>query len=444
MSAQVRRNIGHACVVLCVQLLLTGCSGGSDSSSSVDAATDNHAPTITGSPERQVATGKVYDFRPSADDNDGDELSFKIANLPAWANFNRNTGVLSGVPAADDVGQYSGIVISVSDGKDESSLSAFGLNVEEDEVSSSKSNPGHYITMNRFDNERDLLEAVQQTGVRGIQKRYYWKELEPSFGNYDFSSVLEDLELVQSQGKMLVVFVEDKTFNGENPAPAYLQSNFTAENRHGGYTAIRWAPYVALRFSLLLEALGQSLDSHSALEGVAIQESALSFDDSTLEAFGYSPEAYRDALIDVLTIASQEFSTSQVFWYMNFLPQNQNYLNDIAIAVAPYGIAIGGPDVLPDSAPLVTLTYPLYDNFPAGTTLFNSIQYDSYSHRHEDQSSATMYWTMDELFEFARDDLHVDYLFWTRKVARDPADSYMWFDALPVIQRSPTFNASSL
>jgi len=175
-----------------------------------------------------------------------------------------------------------------------------------------------------------------------------------------------------------------------------------------------------------------------------MQESALSFDDSTLEAFGYSPEAYRDALIDVLTIASQEFSTSQVFWYMNFLPQNQNYLNDIAIAVAPYGIAIGGPDVLPDSAPLVTLTYPLYDNFPAGTTLFNSIQYDSYSHRHEDQSSATMYWTMDELFEFARDDLHVDYLFWTRKVARDPADSYMWFDALPVIQRSPTFNASSL
>jgi hypothetical protein len=56
-------------------------------------------------------------------------MSFSIANKPAWAAFSIATGQLSGTPAATDVGTYSGIVISVSDGLSSAALPAFSITV---------------------------------------------------------------------------------------------------------------------------------------------------------------------------------------------------------------------------------------------------------------------------------------------------------------------------
>ncbi len=39
------------------------------------------------------------------------------------------------------------------------------------------------------------------------------------------------------------------------------------------------------------------------------------------------------------------YAKSRVFWFMNFMPGNQNYLGDIAKAVASHGVLMGGPDV---------------------------------------------------------------------------------------------------
>jgi len=49
--------------------------------------------------------------------------------MPPWATFSIATGQLSGTPAATDVGTYSGIVISVSDGLSSSALPAFSITV---------------------------------------------------------------------------------------------------------------------------------------------------------------------------------------------------------------------------------------------------------------------------------------------------------------------------
>src|SRR6185295_12827691 len=48
---------------------------------------------------------------------------------PPWASFSTSTGRLSGTPAAADVGSYSNIVISVSDGSASASLPAFAISV---------------------------------------------------------------------------------------------------------------------------------------------------------------------------------------------------------------------------------------------------------------------------------------------------------------------------
>jgi len=93
-----------------------------------DAA--NRAPTISGTPSTAVMQGTLYSFTPTASDPDTDTLTFSIANPPAWAAFDTNTGRLQGTPGAGDVGTTSGIVITVSDGELTTALTAFNLAVQ--------------------------------------------------------------------------------------------------------------------------------------------------------------------------------------------------------------------------------------------------------------------------------------------------------------------------
>ena len=83
-------------------------------------------PTISGTPASSVQVGASYSFIPSAT---GSNLAFSIVNKPTWATFNTTTGQLSGTPTAAAVGTTSGIVISVTDGVNTVSLSAFSLTV---------------------------------------------------------------------------------------------------------------------------------------------------------------------------------------------------------------------------------------------------------------------------------------------------------------------------
>ncbi len=89
----------------------------------------NRPPTISGSPPTTAREGQAYAFTPSANDADGDTLSFSITNRPAWASFNAATGALTGTPATGAVGTYADITIRVSDGTATVSLSAFSITV---------------------------------------------------------------------------------------------------------------------------------------------------------------------------------------------------------------------------------------------------------------------------------------------------------------------------
>jgi hypothetical protein len=56
-------------------------------------------------------------------------LTFSISGMPGWASFNTASGQLSGTPAEANVGTYSNIVISVSDGEFSAALPAFAITV---------------------------------------------------------------------------------------------------------------------------------------------------------------------------------------------------------------------------------------------------------------------------------------------------------------------------
>jgi hypothetical protein len=90
----------------------------------------NNPPTISGSPATSVQPTQLYSFQPAASDVDGDTLTYSIVNRPSWATFTPSSGRLTGTPAATDVGNYSNIVISVSDGRASASLPAFAIGVQ--------------------------------------------------------------------------------------------------------------------------------------------------------------------------------------------------------------------------------------------------------------------------------------------------------------------------
>ncbi len=89
----------------------------------------DHAPVIGGTPSTNVVADASYSFTPTASDPDGDTLTFSVANRPSWASFSNTTGQLSGTATTGNVGIFSGIVISVSDGTFTTSLPAFAIAV---------------------------------------------------------------------------------------------------------------------------------------------------------------------------------------------------------------------------------------------------------------------------------------------------------------------------
>ncbi|MBT5269029.1 MAG: hypothetical protein HOL70_06235, partial [Candidatus Marinimicrobia bacterium] len=113
-------------------ITLTVSDGHLDASTTftLTVAPQSDLPTISGSAaSSQVGVGSTYTFTPTANDVDGDQISFGINKIPSWADFNITSGTLSGIPDDDDYGSYDDIVISVNSGNDVAYLPPFSLTV---------------------------------------------------------------------------------------------------------------------------------------------------------------------------------------------------------------------------------------------------------------------------------------------------------------------------
>ncbi|MBN1648775.1 MAG: hypothetical protein JW874_12145 [Spirochaetales bacterium] len=308
-----------------------------------------------------------------------------------------------------------------------------------------KFNPGHYIALSPKQFESlDEVKYLDDPSVKGVNQRYLWRWLEPEKDRYDFSEIRKDLDYLANRGKQLVVFFMDRTFSGKSPLPAYLADyEYKAED---SFVPARWDPYLVERIGLLVREMARQFDSHPAFEGIAFQESALEITDEAYAKFGYTPEKYRDALITILSAAQQALPHSHVFWYANFFHDGQKYLHDIADAVEPMHVFMGGPDILPYNRYYGKASYPMYDKYKNRLVLFCSAQGDSYRHHRNDLRISEEeplppegYLGMEEIFLFARDTLHVDYLFWD--YGWEGADKgYRTFDdAIKVIRTYPDF-----
>jgi hypothetical protein len=76
-----------------------------------------------------VTAGDFYLFTPNIESNNESTPVFSINGLPLWARFDEATGELSGTPRESDVGAFTLITISASDGSVETRLPPFSIEV---------------------------------------------------------------------------------------------------------------------------------------------------------------------------------------------------------------------------------------------------------------------------------------------------------------------------
>ena len=75
----------------------------------------NHAPTFTSDPATSVVIGNSYVYTITAQDIDGDVLTYSAPVLPGWLTYYPATHVISGVPRSSDLGRHD-VTARVSDG----------------------------------------------------------------------------------------------------------------------------------------------------------------------------------------------------------------------------------------------------------------------------------------------------------------------------------------
>ena len=305
----------------------------------------------------------------------------------------------------------------------------------------------HYIFF-EFDRHR-----IQEPGfldhpaIEGAQLKYSWRELEPDSGEYDFSSISADLEFLESHGKRLFVqlqevsfvdtivnvpdyLVQDPAFNGGADRTYHTEDGNLV---HEGWVARRWDPAVRERFGLLLDALGREFDGR--IEGLNFPESIIGFGRPSMIPAGFTAEAYRDAILQIMTRGAAAFSESAVIEYANFMPgeslpdDDKGYLKSVFAHAEAIGVGVGGPDLLPYRWYQQQHSLPLIRDRAAGVVAGVAVQFGNYGFQHRRTGHRI---TVPELHAYARDDLHVDYLFWSTE------EPFYSQDVLPYLRESGT------
>lgn len=308
-----------------------------------------------------------------------------------------------------------------------------------------KSNPGHYVAVGPH---FDLAEInhFDQAALKGVNKRYFWKTLEPAKGEYDFSQIEADLTYCAEHNKQLIVFLVDRSFWIRSALPTYLS---THEWTNNGKTFVpaRWRPEFQERFIALGENIAKRFNNHPNFEGIALQETSLGMPDDVLQEYGYTPKKYKAALLSYLKTFESSFANSNVFWYQNGIQGNNQLIREIADSIAySKNIIMGGPDILPYRRWLRN-TYKIYPDYQDKLRLFCSAQDDSYHHHKNDIRGGQAnevpqegYLSMEEIFLFARDTMHVQYLFWNYYYEGEEKEGWSFDDAIEVVREYPTFN----
>ncbi|OAR02990.1 hypothetical protein LLEC1_06820 [Akanthomyces lecanii] len=200
------------------------------------------------------------------------------------------------------------------------------------------------------------LALLHRPDIAGVQALYNWKSLEPRKDEYDFSRIVDDLNIVQAKGKQFWVQLQDRTFSIEyNPVPKYLHAPIVPvcggedceDNcQAGGWLTVHWNEHVRARFQALLKAMAGELDGR--IYGINMAE--MSVEPETGKN-NFTCQGYFDGELENADYAASVFHKSYVVQYVIFWPcgwaNANNYLSKSFNYYSQHGVGVGGPDLIP-------------------------------------------------------------------------------------------------
>jgi len=274
---------------------------------------------------------------------------------------------------------------------------------------------------------------LTHAGFAGAQIMYTWRELEPRAGEYDFSTIQEDLDYLRSYGKKLFLQLQDATFQPKYKAiPPYLFSEeydggaaiqYNDQGDPEGWVAKRWNAKVRERFARLLTELGKAFDGQ--LEGINLQETSIGVDAKTDASF--SETAYFAGLKDNMRALKAAFPHSTTMLYANFMPgewlpwEDKGYLRGLYEFGNEVGVGLGAPDLMVTrkgqlNNPLAMMHEGDYQ-VPLGIAIqdgnyVGKTGADADYNEYQDQGKSNRNSIVPLLHGFAADFLKVDYMFW--------------------------------
>lgn len=284
--------------------------------------------------------------------------------------------------------------------------------------------PGHYV-LESGDNKIDqILAQIAGTtsstnipNLRGVQKRFSWRQMESERDGYDFSKVIEALDKCKAASaasghdRFLRILLMYKGIGGRG-APDYLRpgnpgyesafgigtyqwGNAADEEKKNEHPAF-WIPAVEERFKIFLGKLGEALDSIGQpptdsrywLAAVDFNETAWG-KNGTTELTPTQRTDQAAALRRLQTKLRDSFPTTLVGQFVNF-PANGsfNILNELCPHMLDIGITLGGPDTWRHDTTTENGVYLRYPDAHGKTAISPSVQNQNYNHdNHHDATS---------------------------------------------------------
>ncbi len=292
-----------------------------------------------------------------------------------------------------------------------------------------------------FARDREAMRSspfLLNSRFAGAQIMYPWAILEPEKDKYDFSTILADVEFLKSKGKTLFVQLQDATFTIKfNATPKYLLTKEYDDgatfqrDEHGnpeGWVTKRWNPKVRERFAKLLAALGRELDGK--IEGINLQETSIGV--SPKDDPSFSEPAYVDAVKANMRAMKAAFNKSVTMQYANFMPgewlpwDDKGFLRSIYQYGEEIGVGLGAPDLMFTKKGQQNHTIAMMHENKFTVPIGIAVQDGNYiGETNSTKVIKNRKNLVPALHAFAKEFLHVNYMFWSNQ------EPYLIEDVLP-------------
>ena len=256
-------------------------------------------------------------------------------------------------------------------------------------------------------------------------------DFEPTKDGYKFDQLRSDLKALEAAGERLIILLQTKSFlANDHVVPEYMR-NATYDGGEFVYAAsgdstktpkgrnlALWNANVRARLNKLINRLGTEFNAELYFEGIGIAETAVGIPVGSVPNF--SESKFFSNLLVVNKAMKLSFPNTMTFQFMNYPPGELEKFIVGPSGLTTFAGGLGGPDVWMDD-PGVNgpgRVYSYYDRVSHQLPLLPSIMFGNYKWSRYGGGFKP---GLNQLLTKAREDLHANYLFWSRvSKAGDP------------------------